>query len=49
MTYINETLEKALECDIIKISYYELLNGDWRFVYFERCIDVSKNGKIQIL
>jgi len=34
-----DTLEKALEGDKNKSSYYQLLNGTWDFRYFEREID----------
>jgi beta-galactosidase len=35
-----DSLEKALEGDKEKSSYYKLLNGQWDFAYFERDIDV---------
>lgn len=35
-----ESLEKALTGDRNKSAYYKLLNGSWKFAYFERDIDV---------
>lgn len=41
-----DTLEKALEGKKEKSSYYKLLNGRWKFAYFERDIDVPENISI---
>lgn len=37
-----DTLEKALEGNKEKSAYYKLLNGEWKFAYFERDIDVPQ-------
>lgn len=35
-----DSLEKALAGDKTKSAYYKLLNGNWKFAYFKRDIDV---------
>lgn len=37
-----ESLEKALEGNRKKSSYYKLLNGSWNFAFFKRDIDVPE-------
>lgn len=37
-----ESMEKALAGDRFSSAYYRLLNGTWRFAYFDREIDVPK-------
>lgn len=37
-----ESMEKALAGDRFSSAYYRLLNGTWRFSYFDREIDVPK-------
>ena len=37
-----ESLEKALEGNKHNSAYYKLLNGNWKFAYFKRDIDVPE-------
>ena len=47
-----DSIEKALEGDKAKSSYYTLLNGEWEFRYFSRDIDcpdvINERDKIDV-
>jgi len=38
-----DSLEKALEGDPFKSSFYQLLNGEWNFKYYSRDVDFEEN------
>ena len=38
-----ETLEKALSGDRRKSAYYQLLNGNWDFAFYERYFDLPED------
>ena len=40
MTYSN--MEDAIKGEKENSSYYQLLNGEWNFKYYERCMDVPE-------